>query len=112
MHMRLLTRPLLSALAALLVITACGASTGPSETGTADLKIMVGGLSKQIYLPNKLAEVLGYFKEQNLNVTLVDEASGQITSERGVGGKAEGAPGPTTQARDLQAKAKSLLQAC
>ncbi len=38
---------------------------------------MVGGLSKQIYLPNMLTQQLGYFKQEGLDVTLIDEASGQ-----------------------------------
>ncbi len=109
--MRLLSRPFLSAvISALVVVTACGSSAGPPETGTADLKIMVGGLSKQIYLPNKLAEILGYFKEQNLNVTLVDEASGQDTSEEVVAGNVDGGSGSYSHVLELQAKGKFLLQ--
>src|SRR5712691_11374454 len=102
MRMRLLTRPLLLALTTVLVVTACGGSSGPSDTGTADLKIMVGGLSKQIYLPNKLAEVLGYFKEQDLNVTLLDEASGQDTSEEVVAGNVDGGSGSYSHVLELQ----------
>src|SRR6266852_4514234 len=53
-------------------------SASASKPAAADkLKIMVGGLSKQIYLPNMLSERLGYFKEQNLDVQLIDESSGQ-----------------------------------
>ena len=55
----------------------------------ASLKIMVGGLSKQIYLPNMLAQQLGYFKEQNLNVTLIDEGSGQGSETEVVAGNVD-----------------------
>ena len=81
--MRMFIRPLLFVLTAVFVLTACGGSTAAPATDNspADVKIMVGGLNKQIYIPNKLAELLGYFKEQNLNVTLIDEGSGQASEE-------------------------------
>jgi len=48
-----------------LILSACGSSTsggsGSSGSGKTALKIMVGGLSKQIYLPNELTQRLGYF---------------------------------------------------
>ena len=39
------------------------------------ISIVVGGIGKQIYLPAKLTEALGYFKEQGLNVELIAEQS-------------------------------------
>ena len=42
------------------------------QAGT--IKIMVGGIDKVIYLPAKLTEQLGYFKEQGINVKLLDRA--------------------------------------
>src|ERR1700687_1931760 len=68
-----------------LILSACGSSgtttTTTSSNGTTTtvthLSIMVGGLSKQIYLPNELTQRLGYFAQQGLDVTLIDEASGQ-----------------------------------
>src|SRR5712671_1376145 len=41
-----------------------------------NVSIMVGGIEKQIYLPAKLAERLGYFKEQGLSVELLTEPAG------------------------------------
>src|SRR5438552_1124896 len=78
-------------LVATIVLAACGgasnnAGTSPTASasgsavasaGPASLTIMVGGLNKQIYLPNKLTEALGYFKDQNLTVNLIDEPSGK-----------------------------------
>ena len=54
--MRFLIRPSLFVLTAVFVLTACGGSTAapPPDNTPADVKIMVGGLNKQIYLPNKL----------------------------------------------------------
>ena len=36
----------------------------------------VGGMEKQIYLPAKLAEQLGFFKEQDLDVELINTRAG------------------------------------
>ena len=62
-----------------LILSACGSSSsggsGSSSGGKTHLSIMVGGLSKQIYLPNMLTKQLGYFDQQGLDVTLIDEAS-------------------------------------
>jgi NitT/TauT family transport system substrate-binding protein len=85
--MRFTTKHAALGVATVGLLAACGSSnntTTPSGGAAASstptpvsLKIMVGGLNKQIYLPNMLAQRLGYFKEQNLDVTLIDEASGQ-----------------------------------
>ena len=47
-------KPVGLAAAALMAVAACGGSNTPSQTSTTTpypVKIMVGGLSKQIYLP-------------------------------------------------------------
>ena len=43
-------------------------------------------MSKQIYLPNMLTKQLGFFDEQNLDVQLIDEASGQSAEEEVLSG--------------------------
>ena len=68
---RILCAPSL-ALAAALALVGCssgGGGAAPTAGATSDsangnVSIMVGGLNKQIYLPFKLAEGLGYYKEQ------------------------------------------------
>lgn len=106
-------------MAAVGALAACGSSsTSSSSSGggggsssnaaPASLKIMVGGLNKQIYLPNKLAEQLGYFKEQNLDVTLVDEASGQSSEEEVLAGNVDAGSGSYNHTIELQAKGKSM----
>jgi sulfonate transport system substrate-binding protein len=72
------------------------------------VKIMVGGLNKQIYLPNMLAQRLGYFKEQNLDVTLVDEASGQSAEEQVLTGNVDAASGSYNHTQEVQPKGKYL----
>ncbi|MFX7507435.1 ABC transporter substrate-binding protein, partial [Acinetobacter baumannii] len=42
----------------------------------AKVTIMVGGINKMVYLPAKLAEQLGYFKEEGLDVELQSQPAG------------------------------------
>lgn len=46
------------------------AAIAPSAHAADKITIIVGGYEKQIYLPAKLVERLGYFKEQGLDVEL------------------------------------------
>jgi NitT/TauT family transport system substrate-binding protein len=73
-------------LAAMLILAACGTSGSNGGSGTVHLKIMVGGLSKQIYVPNELTQRLGYFQQEGLDVNLIDEASGQSSEEEVLAG--------------------------
>src|SRR2546421_9651336 len=84
-----------------IALAACGGTSNNagsgSSTQTVDLKMMVGGLNKQIYLPNMLAKQLGYFDAEKINITLVDEGSGQGTELEvvaGNGGAGSGAGRP------------------
>ncbi|OZB86087.1 ABC transporter substrate-binding protein, partial [Microbacterium sp. 13-71-7] len=54
-----------------------GATGSSSET----VKIMVGGIDKQIYLPYKLAEQLGFYKKFGVNVELSTEQNGGVGAE-------------------------------
>jgi NitT/TauT family transport system substrate-binding protein len=64
-------------------LTACssdnssGDSSGDSASGaTPKVTLMVGGLDKVIYMPAKLTEQLGYFKDARVDVSLKEEPSG------------------------------------
>src|SRR5438067_12601032 len=109
--MKVSSRSLLSALGALVALAACGGTAAPnpaSSSAPADLKIMVGGLNKQIYLPNMLAQQLGYFKEQNLNVTLIDQQSGQAAEQEVIAGAVEAGSGSYNHAVELQPLGKFI----
>jgi NitT/TauT family transport system substrate-binding protein len=111
--MQSLSRRLLVLAGAILAITACGGASSSSSAGqAADLKIMVGGLNKQIYLPNKLTQQLGYFKEQKLNVTLVDEGSGQGSEQAVVAHNVDAGSGSYNHTIELQAAGKSIETVC
>ncbi len=99
----------------LLILSACGSSgrssggsTGSSSGGKTHLSIMVGGLSKQIYLPNMLAQQLGYFSQEGLDVTLIDEASGQSAEDEVLAGQVDAGSGSYDHTIALQAAGKNM----
>ena len=73
---------------------------------TEKVTIMVGGYEKQIYLPAKLAEALGYFKEEGLDVELLNEAAGVDAENQLLAGAVQGVVGFYDHCVDLQAKGK------
>ena len=96
-----------------LILSACGSSStgsgsSSSSSGPISLKIMVGGLSKQIYLPNKLTQQLGYFQQQGLDVTLIDEASGQSSENEVLAGQVDAGSGSYNHTIELQAAGKQM----
>lgn len=92
-----------------------GGSTGGG--GTTTVKIMVGGLNKQIYLPAMLTQQLGYYQAAGLTVELSDEPAGVNAENAMLAGQVDGVVGFYDHNVDLQAKGKStesvvqLLQA-
>jgi NitT/TauT family transport system substrate-binding protein len=73
------------------------------------ITIMVAGAEKQIYLPAKLTEQLGYFKEQGLNVDVQSEAAGVNAENEMLAGAVQAVVGFYDHTIDLQAKGKSAL---
>src|SRR5438270_5940196 len=106
---------LMAALAAMVVLAACGGTTtsgGGGGSQTVSLKIMVGGLNKQIYLPNMLAQRLGYFKDYGLDVTLIDEGSGQASEEEVVAGNVDAGSGAYVHPMVLNPQRKKIETIC
>jgi NitT/TauT family transport system substrate-binding protein len=90
----------LAVLAASALGLAGCASTASQNSGTSSsggtgtpVSIMVGGLNKQIYLPFMLAQRLGYYQQQGLNVTLQDEGAGVDATTNMVAGAVQGVGG-------------------
>ena len=105
-----------------LALTACagGSAGGTAPTGASGrpvVKLMVGGLDKQIYLPAMLTQQLGFFRAQGLDVQLSDEGAGQEAADAMLAGQVDGVVGFYDHTIDLQSKGKStesvvqLLQA-
>ncbi|WP_175821235.1 ABC transporter substrate-binding protein [Burkholderia sp. BCC0419] len=80
---RLLSR----ALVCLLVL--CAAQAAPAQP----LRLMTGGAAKLIYLPVILADRLGYFRREGLDVRIMSLPSGIDVSTELVAGAIEGAVG-------------------
>jgi NitT/TauT family transport system substrate-binding protein len=66
----------------------------------------VGGYEKQIYLPAKLAQGLGYFTAEGLDVDLLNEASGVDAENEMLAGAVQGVVGFYDHCVDLQTKGK------
>jgi NitT/TauT family transport system substrate-binding protein len=72
------------------------------------ITIMVGGMEKQIYLPAKLAEQLGYLKETGLDIELLSEPAGVNAETEMLSGAAQGVVGFYDHTIDLQARGKMV----
>jgi NitT/TauT family transport system substrate-binding protein len=96
--------------AAALMAAGCGSgnssSTSSGSAKTTTVKLMVGGLDKQIYLPAMLAQRLGYYKEQGLNVELSDEPAGVEAANQLLAGKVDGVVGFYDHTLDLLGKGR------
>jgi NitT/TauT family transport system substrate-binding protein len=96
-----------------LALSACAGATKKSTSGGASgngaattVKLMVGGVNKQIYLSAKLTEQLGYFTEQGLKVELSDEPAGVNAETAMLAGEVDGVVGFYDHTIDLQGKGK------
>ena len=76
----------------------------------ADKVVMaVGGMEKQIYLPAKLTEQLGYFKEQDLDVELINTRAGVEAENELIAGEVQVVVGFYDHTIDIQSKGKSIV---
>lgn len=101
----------LRALAGSLVLAA-GLFTATSASAE-KLTIIVGGMEKQIYLPAVLARELGYFKDEGLDIELINTRAGVEAENELLAGAVQGVVGFYDHTIDLQAKGKfikSLVQ--
>jgi NitT/TauT family transport system substrate-binding protein len=102
--------------AALTVVTAtglsgCRSSNNDSAGDSAkspEVKIMVGGIDKVIYLPAMLTQRLGYFKDAGVDVKLMTEPSGASAENVLVAGQVQGVVGFYDHSITLQAQGKCV----
>jgi NitT/TauT family transport system substrate-binding protein len=99
-------------------VAACGGSSSGSTSATkagagADLptvKLMVGGIDKQIYLPYQLAQGLGYYKKYGVNMQLSTESEGGVGAEDAVAsGQVDMAGAWYVHTIDFQQKGKDVI---
>jgi len=100
-----------------LSLTACGGSSGTSSSAsssgaasTPTVKIMVGGIDKQIYLPYQLAQSLGLYKKYGVNVELSTEQNGGVGAEDAMAsGQVDFAGAWYIHTVDFQSKGKDVI---
>ncbi|MGS0743175.1 ABC transporter substrate-binding protein [Glaciimonas sp. GG7] len=81
----------------------------PMQVNAAEkITIMVGGITKMIYLPAKLAEQLGYFKEEGLDVELQSQPAGVDAENELLAGAVQAVVGFYDHSIDLQSKGKEV----
>jgi len=72
------------------------------------IAIMVGGITKMIYLPAKLTEQLGYFKEEGLDVELQSQLAGIDAENELLAGAVQAVVGFYDHTIDLQSRGKEI----
>jgi NitT/TauT family transport system substrate-binding protein len=100
-----------------LGVAACssGSSGKSSNAGSAGgsvptVKLMVGGIDKQIYLPYQLAQDLGFYKKFGVNVQLSTESNGGVGAEDAMAsGQVDMAGAWYIHTIDFQAKGKDVI---
>jgi NitT/TauT family transport system substrate-binding protein len=101
-----------SAAALALGVAACGGSGGGSGHGAGlpTVKLMVGGIDKQIYLPFQLAQDLGLYRKYGVNVQLSTEQNGGVGAEDAmVSGQVDMAGAWYVHTIDFQQKGKNVV---
>jgi NitT/TauT family transport system substrate-binding protein len=101
-----LSRSLLQTTALAFTISVGALGNMPTAHADDKITIMVGGYEKHIYLPAKLAEALGYFKDEGLDVELLNEPAGVDAENQLLAGAVQGVVGFYDHCVDLQAKGK------
>ncbi|WP_284981240.1 ABC transporter substrate-binding protein [Arthrobacter sp. efr-133-TYG-118] len=104
-----------------LSLAACGTSTA-SSNGTASgsaaadtasmptVKLMVGGIDKQIYLPYQLAEQLGFYQKYGVKMELSTESQGGVGAEDAMAsGQVDMAGAWYVHTVDFQSKGKNVI---
>ncbi|MFM8677396.1 MAG: ABC transporter substrate-binding protein [Burkholderiaceae bacterium] len=88
----------------LAAVFAAGLISTAHATDKEKITIAVGGKNLFYYLPLTIAEQKGYFKEQGLNVEIVDFAGGAKALQAVVGGSADVVSGAYEHTINLQSK--------
>jgi NitT/TauT family transport system substrate-binding protein len=100
-----------------LILTACSSNSGGSSAAGSGssapiptVKMMVGGIDKQIYLPYQLAQNLGFYKKYGVNVELSTEQNGGVGAEDAMAsGQVDMAGAWYIHTVDFQSKGKDVI---
>lgn len=99
-------RTLMAAAAAVAIAATASFAQAPEKK---DVKLGVGGAPALYYLPLALADKLGYFKEQGLNVEINDFKGGSQSLQALVGGSADVVTGAYEHTLRMQAKNQDIV---
>ncbi len=103
-----LRRSVVAGLVSVAVTALCAVAPAAHAADSDTVIIMVGGINKIIYLPAKLTEALGYFKEEGLKVELQSQPTGVDAENQLIAGAVQGVVGFYDHTIDLQAKGKEI----
>jgi NitT/TauT family transport system substrate-binding protein len=94
-----------------LSAAACSSSgSSSSSSGVPTVRLMVGGIDKQIYLPYQLAQDLGFYKKYGVKVELSTEQNGGVGAEDAMAsGQVDMAGAWYIHTIDFQAKGKKVV---
>src|ERR1700733_12900746 len=92
------------AMLALVMTAIAGAVFAQGAVEKPKVSIAVGGKSALYYLPLTIAERLGYFKDEGLDVTISDFAGGSQALRAVVGGSADVVSGSYEHTINMQAR--------
>ncbi len=93
----------------LAFVLAAGGATFAVPAGAEPIKLMMGGMSKIFYLPVVLADRLGYFRDEGLDVRVLSVPAGIDTSTELIAGAIHGAVGFYDHTIDLQSRGQDVL---
>jgi NitT/TauT family transport system substrate-binding protein len=85
--------------------TACGTKSDSSTS----IRIAIGGQSQMVYLPTTLAQELGFYKEEGLEVELQDFEGGAKALQALMGGSADVVSGYYDHTIQMAAEGRELL---
>jgi NitT/TauT family transport system substrate-binding protein len=102
---------------AMVILAACGTPTAsqPAGAGAPEKKhlvVAVGGQDQFIYLPLTLANQLGYFKDEGLEIEVANFSGGGKAAEALIGGQADVVTGFYDHTIDTQPVGEHLVMVC
>src|SRR5258705_284115 len=95
----------------MMLFVACGRpadQSGGGAAGTA-VRIAIGGQNQLLYLPTTLAQELGFYKDEGLDVELQDFAGGSKALQALVGGSADVVSGFYDHTIQMQAEGREMV---
>jgi len=94
---------------ALTLVCALGVACAPNRGTAGRIRIAIGGQTQLVYLPTTLAQELGFYKEEGLDVELQDFEGGAKALQAQVGGSADVVSGFYDHTIQMAAEQRELV---